>query len=300
MVEKRGEFAVRGGIVDVFPPTAEHPVRVEFWGDEVTELRAFAVADQRSTDPVDELDAPAVPGAAAHRRGPRAGRRARPHPREQPAAARAAGAPGRGHPAEGMESLIPALVGGRAGAAHRPAARRRARARRRPGADPHPQRRPGAHRPGVPGGVLDGRGHGRRRPDRPRRVGLPRPRRRRWSTPRATGRPVVTLSPLLLRPRRRARRRAPTRSTAYRGDIDRALVDLRAHVATGGAAVLVVAGHGTAQRAVERLARGRGARRARRTSCRTRRRPAWSRSPAGGSSRFGFTGGRSSCSPRPT
>ncbi|NEA42546.1 hypothetical protein, partial [Streptomyces sp. SID11385] len=33
LVEKRGEFAVRGGILDVFPPTEEHPLRVEFWGD---------------------------------------------------------------------------------------------------------------------------------------------------------------------------------------------------------------------------------------------------------------------------
>src|SRR6478672_4841786 len=48
MVGKRGEFAVRGGILDVFPPTAEHPVRAEFWGDEVSEMRMFAVADQRS------------------------------------------------------------------------------------------------------------------------------------------------------------------------------------------------------------------------------------------------------------
>ncbi len=48
MVGKRGEFAVRGGILDVFPPTAEHPLRVEFWGDEVSEMRMFAVADQRS------------------------------------------------------------------------------------------------------------------------------------------------------------------------------------------------------------------------------------------------------------
>jgi transcription-repair coupling factor (superfamily II helicase) len=48
MVGKRGEFAVRGGILDVFAPTAEHPVRIEFWGDEVTEMRMFSVADQRS------------------------------------------------------------------------------------------------------------------------------------------------------------------------------------------------------------------------------------------------------------
>ncbi|MCV7399657.1 transcription-repair coupling factor [Mycobacterium fragae] len=48
MVGRRGEFAVRGGILDVFAPTAEHPVRVEFWGDEVSEMRMFSVADQRS------------------------------------------------------------------------------------------------------------------------------------------------------------------------------------------------------------------------------------------------------------
>ncbi|MFG1770908.1 transcription-repair coupling factor [Nocardia salmonicida] len=48
MVGKRGEFAVRGGILDLFAPTADHPVRVEFWGDEVSEIRPFSVADQRS------------------------------------------------------------------------------------------------------------------------------------------------------------------------------------------------------------------------------------------------------------
>ena len=53
MVGKRGEFAVRGGILDVFPPTAEHPIRVEFWGDEVSEMRMFAVADQRSIPEID-------------------------------------------------------------------------------------------------------------------------------------------------------------------------------------------------------------------------------------------------------
>lgn len=53
MVARRGEFAVHGGILDVFPPTAEHPVRVEFWGDEITEMRLFAVADQRSIPDLD-------------------------------------------------------------------------------------------------------------------------------------------------------------------------------------------------------------------------------------------------------
>jgi len=50
LVEKRGEFAVRGGILDVFPPTEEHPIRVEFWGDTVEEVRFFKVADQRSLE----------------------------------------------------------------------------------------------------------------------------------------------------------------------------------------------------------------------------------------------------------
>jgi transcription-repair coupling factor (superfamily II helicase) len=50
LVEKRGEFAVRGGLLDVFPPTEEHPLRVEFWGDTVEEVRYFKVADQRSLE----------------------------------------------------------------------------------------------------------------------------------------------------------------------------------------------------------------------------------------------------------
>jgi transcription-repair coupling factor (superfamily II helicase) len=48
MVSKRGELAVRGGLLDVFPPTEEHPLRVEFFGDTVEEVRVFKVADQRS------------------------------------------------------------------------------------------------------------------------------------------------------------------------------------------------------------------------------------------------------------
>lgn len=48
LVDRRGQFAVRGGIVDVFPGAAEHPARVEFWGDEVEDIRSFSVADQRS------------------------------------------------------------------------------------------------------------------------------------------------------------------------------------------------------------------------------------------------------------
>jgi transcription-repair coupling factor (superfamily II helicase) len=48
LVGSRGEMAVRGGILDVFPPTEEHPLRIEFFGDTVEEIRTFRVADQRS------------------------------------------------------------------------------------------------------------------------------------------------------------------------------------------------------------------------------------------------------------
>ncbi len=53
LVDKRGQFAVRGGILDVFPPTEEHPVRLEFWGDTVEEIRYFKVVDQRSLEVAD-------------------------------------------------------------------------------------------------------------------------------------------------------------------------------------------------------------------------------------------------------
>jgi len=52
-IEGRGEFAIRGGILDVFPPAAERPVRVELWGDEVSTLRRFALSNQRSLDDVE-------------------------------------------------------------------------------------------------------------------------------------------------------------------------------------------------------------------------------------------------------
>ncbi|HLM17545.1 MAG TPA: transcription-repair coupling factor, partial [Acidimicrobiia bacterium] len=53
-VEARGEVAVRGSIVDVYPSTDDHPVRIDLWGDEVDRLSAFSVADQRSTHDVAE------------------------------------------------------------------------------------------------------------------------------------------------------------------------------------------------------------------------------------------------------
>ncbi|MGY1699100.1 transcription-repair coupling factor [Geodermatophilus sp. SYSU D00766] len=110
LVEKRGEFAVRGGLLDVFPPTEPHPVRVEFWGDEVDELRYFSAADQRSLDDRPErLWAPpcrellltdAVRARAAELAA------------EHPGLAEVLGKLAEGIAVEGMESLTPALVEG--------------------------------------------------------------------------------------------------------------------------------------------------------------------------------------------
>ena len=55
-VEHRGEFSVRGSIVDVFPATADRPLRIDLWGDEVDRLSEFSVTDQRSTTDVDEVE----------------------------------------------------------------------------------------------------------------------------------------------------------------------------------------------------------------------------------------------------
>ncbi|MFM8852104.1 MAG: transcription-repair coupling factor, partial [Acidimicrobiaceae bacterium] len=50
IVEHRGEFARRGSIIDVLPSTADTPIRIDHWGDEVDRLTTFNVNDQRSTD----------------------------------------------------------------------------------------------------------------------------------------------------------------------------------------------------------------------------------------------------------
>ena len=52
LVERRGEFAVRGGIVDLFLPLSKHPIRIDFFGDEIEDLSFFEVADQRTFKPV--------------------------------------------------------------------------------------------------------------------------------------------------------------------------------------------------------------------------------------------------------
>lgn len=52
--EERGQFAVRGGLVDVFPTTGREPLRIEFFGDEIEQVRAFSPFTQRALHPVDE------------------------------------------------------------------------------------------------------------------------------------------------------------------------------------------------------------------------------------------------------
>lgn len=107
LVERRGEFAVRGGIVDVFPPTEDHPLRIDFWGDEVEEIRWFSVADQRTTDAVERLWAPPCRELLLtdEVRG-----RAAALSTEHPALAELFGKVAEGHAVEGMESLAPVLV----------------------------------------------------------------------------------------------------------------------------------------------------------------------------------------------
>ena len=52
LVERRGEYAVRGGILDIFPPDQNHPIRIDFFGDEIEELSYFSIADQRSSSSI--------------------------------------------------------------------------------------------------------------------------------------------------------------------------------------------------------------------------------------------------------
>ncbi|WP_326825738.1 transcription-repair coupling factor [Streptosporangium sp. NBC_01756] len=109
MVEKRGEVAVRGGLLDVFPPTEEHPLRLEFWGDSVEEIRWFKVADQRSLEVAEEglFAAPCreLLLTADVRE------RARELAEQHPALAEILDQLAEGVPMEGMEAFAPVLAG---------------------------------------------------------------------------------------------------------------------------------------------------------------------------------------------
>jgi len=281
MVEKRGEFAVRGGIVDLFPPTAAAPVRVEFWGDEVAELRCFSVADQRS-----------LPGEGAEARPTEV---VAPPCREllltEPVRARAAelaaehagdrtltellARVAEGVPSEGMESLIPALLGGEGGTpelellpellpagghvliCHPERVRTRAADLVRTGqefleASWLAAADGSGSQDGGPGSAPIDLGASAYRD-----LGDVR------AVAAKTGRPWWTLSSLATDPdveddshtRDGARVLRPgfTGVEAYRGDVPRAAADLRALAAAGGVGVLVVPAAGTAARAAEQL-----------------------------------------------
>jgi len=108
MVTRRGEFAVRGGIVDVFAPTDEHPLRLEFFGDELEQVREFSVADQRSLT-TEITSAELAPSrelllSAAVRQ------RAKEMQHEFPSLSTMLAKISEGIPVDGMESLAPALL----------------------------------------------------------------------------------------------------------------------------------------------------------------------------------------------
>jgi transcription-repair coupling factor (superfamily II helicase) len=255
MVDRRGEFAVRGGIVDVFPPTAAHPLRVEFWGDEISEIRSFALADQRTLALADELDAPpcrellltdGVRAAAA-----RLVAQAPPGPVAQLLEKVASGIP-----AEGMESLIPVLAGAElqlltgampAGTHVLLADPERIRTR---AAD---LVRTGQEFLEASWMVAAGGGAA---PVDVAALDLSASAYRSLGEVAAHARSIGlawwTLSPLATDTPGPLRLQIVP-AQPYHGDVARAFTDLRAHIAAGGAAVLVVPGTGTAQRACEQL-----------------------------------------------
>ena len=107
MVEGRGQFAVRGGLIDIFPPTDPRPSRIELFGDDVEEIRVFSVADQRSLEARDEVYAPPCREIllTADVRA-----RARELVAELPGAVDMLDKIAEGIAPEGMESLAPVLV----------------------------------------------------------------------------------------------------------------------------------------------------------------------------------------------
>ncbi|WP_053353514.1 transcription-repair coupling factor [Leucobacter musarum] len=110
MVTRRGEFAVRGGILDVFPPTAEQAVRVDFFGDEVDQIKRFAVSDQRSAgDPLPGIE---LWPARELLLTPDVRARAAELLPQFPALSSLLEKISQGIPVEGMESLLPQLLPG--------------------------------------------------------------------------------------------------------------------------------------------------------------------------------------------
>jgi len=108
MVTRRGEFAVRGGILDVFAATDEHPMRIEFFGDELEQIRPFSVADQRSLP--ETIDSAELPPNRELLLSDAVRQRAREMQHEFPSLAPLLAKIAEGIPVDGMESLAPALL----------------------------------------------------------------------------------------------------------------------------------------------------------------------------------------------
>ncbi|GAB2758475.1 transcription-repair coupling factor [Salinifilum aidingensis] len=257
MVEKRGEFAVRGGIVDVFPPTSEHPLRLEFWGDEVTEIRPFSVTDQRSLPEAESAELYAPPCRElliTDQVAERAAKLAEQH-QQDPQLAEMLGKIAAGSAVDGMEALIPALCEGEMHLltelvpegthvllADPEKIQARAADLVRTGEEflqaSWMVAAEGGQAP-IDLGAAAYRGLGDVA-EQTRQRGLPW-----WSLTQLSSEHDEADDETLrlgLHPVER-----------YRGEISKAFADLRAHVTAGGAAVLVVAGSGTAQRVAAQL-----------------------------------------------
>ncbi len=212
LVERRGEYAVRGGLVDVFPPTEEHPLRLEFWGDEVEEIRSFAVADQRTLEKVGSGLGAAVPRTAADRRGPPPRGRTRP---PSPHLGRDDREVGPGHRRRG-DGGAGARPGRRDGDVRRSLSRRRPGAGARSRAGEDARTRSGRDQRRVPRGQLGRGGRGWDSPDRPRRRVVPTDRRRPRRGPRSGPDLVDAQSIRNRRSRQRHRPGADSRSGVSR------------------------------------------------------------------------------------
>ena len=108
LVERRGEFAVRGGIVDVFLPLSNHPIRIDFFGDEIEDLSYFEVADQRTFSTV--VGSVEIYPCREMLLTPEIKHRAIEVMDKYPAAAEMLEKISQGIAFEGMESLIPLLI----------------------------------------------------------------------------------------------------------------------------------------------------------------------------------------------
>ncbi len=110
LVSKRGEYAVRGGIIDLFSPTADHPVRIDFFGDQVESIRYFSVADQRTLTKADQPQQITAPPCRELLITPEVMSRAARLKGDYPGAASMLEKIAGGIYVEGMESLIPLLA----------------------------------------------------------------------------------------------------------------------------------------------------------------------------------------------